>query len=94
MSKLAVLDSCSMILRHSVYKRDVLCVAEETIKFEKITAESLRQEKGFAKATKKQQKELETMKQRQTKERIGMQKSQCVAIEKLCKDKRFVIRML
>ncbi|XP_037072039.1 1-phosphatidylinositol 4,5-bisphosphate phosphodiesterase-like [Pollicipes pollicipes] len=61
---------------------------DEPIKFEKITAESLRQEKGFAKATKKQQKELETLKKRQSKERMGMQKAQCVAIEKLCKDKR------
>ncbi|CAL8111229.1 unnamed protein product [Orchesella dallaii] len=61
---------------------------KEDLKFEPITAESLRAEKGFGKATKKQQKELEAMRKRHHKERILIQKQQCVAIEKLVKGKQ------
>ncbi|CAG7816280.1 unnamed protein product, partial [Allacma fusca] len=57
------------------------------LKFEPITAESLRTEKGFAKATKKQQKELEALRKRHLKERLLIQKNQCTAIEKCVKGK-------
>ena len=60
----------------------------EDLKFEPITADSLRLEKGFAKATKKQQKELEALRKRQLKERLTVQKNQCNAIEKFVKGKQ------
>jgi phosphatidylinositol phospholipase C beta len=63
-------------------------VPTEDLKFEPITAESLRGEKGYSKATKKQQKEVELMRKRQLKERLLIQKNQCVAIEKLIKGKQ------
>lgn len=60
----------------------------EDIKFEALTAESLRAEKGYSKATKKQQKELEAMRKRHAKEKLLIQKNQCVSIEKLVKGKQ------
>jgi len=60
----------------------------EDAKFEAITAESLRNEKGYGKATKKQQKEVEAMRKRHAKERLLVQKAQCVAVEKLVKGKQ------
>jgi phosphatidylinositol phospholipase C beta len=62
----------------------------EVLKFESITAESLRAEKGFQKTARKQQKELDAMKKRQLKEQLTMQKQQCTAIEKLIKGKKYV----
>lgn len=59
----------------------------EDIKFDPITAESLRSEKGFQKISRKQQKELEAQRKRQLKERLAIQKQQCGAIEKLIKGK-------
>lgn len=64
------------------------CVISEDLKFESITAESLRAEKGFQKIARKQQKELDAMKKRQLKEQLTMQKQQCTAIEKLIKGKK------
>jgi phosphatidylinositol phospholipase C beta len=63
-------------------------VISEDLKFDPITAESLRAEKGFQKTARKQQKELDAMKKRQLKEQLAMQKQQCTAIEKLIKGKK------
>lgn len=49
--------------------------------------ESLRQEKGFQKTAKKQQKELDAVKKKHAKERAGVQKTQNAAIERLIKGK-------
>jgi phosphatidylinositol phospholipase C beta len=64
------------------------CLISEDLKFDSITAESLRAEKGFQKTARKQQKELDAMKKRQLKEQLTMQKQQCTAIEKLIKAKK------
>lgn len=61
---------------------------EPPLVFDPVTVESLRQEKGFQKTFKKQQKELESVKKRHAKERMGVQKQQNSAIEKLIKGKR------
>ncbi|XP_065332409.1 1-phosphatidylinositol 4,5-bisphosphate phosphodiesterase-like [Cloeon dipterum] len=58
------------------------------IKFEEITVESLRNEKGFAKVGKKQQKELETMRKKHLKERQTFQKNHTAAAEKLGKGRK------
>ncbi|XP_054260942.1 1-phosphatidylinositol 4,5-bisphosphate phosphodiesterase isoform X2 [Macrosteles quadrilineatus] len=60
---------------------------EEDIKFEDINLESLKNEKAFQKIGRKQQKELDSMRKRQTKEKMGIQKQQCAAIEKAVKGK-------
>ncbi|GBP10744.1 1-phosphatidylinositol 4,5-bisphosphate phosphodiesterase [Eumeta japonica] len=60
---------------------------EPPLVFDPITVESLRQEKGFVKTGRKQQKELEAMRKRHTKEKLAMQKQQCSAIEKMIKGK-------
>uniref|UniRef100_Q7M457 Phosphoinositide phospholipase C n=1 Tax=Artemia sp. TaxID=6662 RepID=Q7M457_ARTSX len=57
----------------------------EEMKFDPVTLESLRNDKGLPKATKKHQKDYETMKKKQLKDKLGIQKSQVTAIEKLCK---------
>jgi phosphatidylinositol phospholipase C beta len=66
----------------------VTFIFAEDMKFEALTADSLRAEKGYNKATKKQQKELESMRKRHAKEKLVIQKQQCVAIEKLVKGKQ------
>ena len=58
------------------------------MKFDTITLESLRSQKNFIKATKKQQKELELLKKRHSKEQQSIQKQQCAIIEKAAKGKR------
>lgn len=58
------------------------------MKFEPVTLESLRSDKAFAKATKKHQKDLETMRKRQQKEKAAVQKTQVAAVEKLIKGKQ------
>jgi phosphatidylinositol phospholipase C beta len=63
-------------------------VAEEEIKFDDVTVDTLRAEKGFAKVSRKQQKEFEALRKRHQKERQGVQKQQCTAIEKLVKGKQ------
>ncbi|XP_052748817.1 1-phosphatidylinositol 4,5-bisphosphate phosphodiesterase isoform X1 [Galleria mellonella] len=60
---------------------------EPPLVFEPITVESLRQDKGFVKISRKQQKEQETMKKRQAKEKVALQKQQCTALEKIIKGK-------
>ncbi|XP_039756868.1 1-phosphatidylinositol 4,5-bisphosphate phosphodiesterase isoform X5 [Pararge aegeria] len=60
---------------------------EEPLVFEPITVESLRQEKGFLKTGKKQQKDLDVMKKRHAKEKMTLQKQQCAALEKMIKGK-------
>ncbi|XP_026498023.1 1-phosphatidylinositol 4,5-bisphosphate phosphodiesterase isoform X2 [Vanessa tameamea] len=60
---------------------------EEPLVFEPITVESLQKEKGFVKTGRKQQKDLEAMKKRHTKEKMTLQKQQCAALEKMIKGK-------
>ncbi|XP_038212511.1 1-phosphatidylinositol 4,5-bisphosphate phosphodiesterase isoform X2 [Zerene cesonia] len=60
---------------------------EEPLVFEPITVESLRQDKGFLKTGKKQQKDLEAMRKRHAKEKMLLQKQQCAALEKMIKGK-------
>ncbi|KAL0829096.1 hypothetical protein ABMA28_003951 [Loxostege sticticalis] len=60
---------------------------EPPLVFEPITVESLRQEKGFVKTGRKQQKDLEAMRKRHTKEKMTLQKQQCAALEKMIKGK-------
>ncbi|XP_025992160.1 1-phosphatidylinositol 4,5-bisphosphate phosphodiesterase isoform X1 [Solenopsis invicta] len=59
----------------------------EEMKFDPITLETLRQEKGYQKVLRKQQKELESLKKRHHKEKLAVQKQHCVAIEKIFKGK-------
>jgi phosphatidylinositol phospholipase C beta len=60
---------------------------EPPIVFEPITVDSLRQEKGFVKTAKKQQKDLDAIRKKQQKERMGIQKIQNAAIERMIKGK-------
>lgn len=60
----------------------------EDLKLEPLTVETLRNEKGFQKTARKQQKEMDTLHKKHQKERLGIQKTQCGAIEKLVKGKR------
>ncbi|XP_072764068.1 1-phosphatidylinositol 4,5-bisphosphate phosphodiesterase-like isoform X1 [Anoplolepis gracilipes] len=59
----------------------------EEMKFDPITLETLRHEKGYQKVLRKQQKELESLKKRHHKEKLTVQKQHCVAIEKIFKGK-------
>lgn len=60
----------------------------EPLVFEPITIEYIRQDKGFQKSTRKQQKEYDTLKKKQSKEKLSIQKGQCTAIDKLIKGKK------
>ncbi|XP_049875012.1 1-phosphatidylinositol 4,5-bisphosphate phosphodiesterase isoform X2 [Pectinophora gossypiella] len=60
---------------------------EEPLVFEPITVESLRQEKGFLKVTRKQQKDVDAMNKRQAKEKTTLQKQHCSSLEKIVKGK-------
>ncbi|KAI4464026.1 phosphoinositide-specific phospholipase c family protein [Holotrichia oblita] len=60
---------------------------EEPLVFEAITIELIRQDKAFQKTTKKHQKEYDTLKKKQAKEKMAMQKTQCSAIDKIIKGK-------
>lgn len=60
---------------------------EPPLVFEPITIDSLRQEKGFVKTARKQQKELDAVRKKQAKERVGIQKTQNASIERLIKGK-------
>lgn len=59
----------------------------EEFKFDQITVDVLKQEKTYAKAVKKFQKEMETLKKKQLKEKSITQKNQIIAMEKFCKSK-------
>ena len=48
-----------------------------------ITVESLKEDKGYAKAAKKYTKEHESLQKKHNKERISIASNQCKAIEKL-----------
>lgn len=61
------------------------------MKFDPLTLETLRQEKGYQKVLRKQQKELESLKKRHHKEKLTVQKQHCVAIEKIFKGKKLVV---
>lgn len=75
------------MLRYQRTVKTVRIVETEPLVFEPITVESLRQEKGFVKTGRKQQKELDAMRKRHAKEKLAMQKTQCSALEKLIKGK-------
>uniref|UniRef100_A0A336LNY5 Phosphoinositide phospholipase C n=1 Tax=Culicoides sonorensis TaxID=179676 RepID=A0A336LNY5_CULSO len=60
---------------------------EPPLVFDPITVDSLRQEKGFQKTAKKQQKELDVIRKKQAKERMSLQKLHNAAIEKCIKGK-------
>uniref|UniRef100_A0A6B2EE24 1-phosphatidylinositol 4,5-bisphosphate phosphodiesterase n=1 Tax=Phlebotomus kandelakii TaxID=1109342 RepID=A0A6B2EE24_9DIPT len=60
---------------------------EPPLVFDPINFQSVKQDKGFQKIARKQQKELEAMKKRHAKERLSTQKLHNVALEKLCKGK-------
>ena len=60
----------------------------EELKFEPLTVETLRNEKGFQKTARKQQKELDGLNKKQQKERLTVQKNQCASIDKLVKGKK------
>ncbi|XP_076763011.1 1-phosphatidylinositol 4,5-bisphosphate phosphodiesterase isoform X1 [Xylocopa sonorina] len=62
----------------------------EEMKFSPITVESLRQEKGYQKVLRKQQKELENLKKRHQKEKLTVHKQHCTAIEKIIKGNNFL----
>lgn len=62
-------------------------VVEEELKFENINLEYLRNDKGFQKARRKQEKELEALRKRQAKEKSSIQKHQCTSVEKVVKIK-------
>lgn len=66
----------------------MIFIPAEELNFEPITIEVLRHEKGYVKVTRKQQKELESLKKKHQKERFSIQKQQCGAIEKLIKGKK------
>ncbi|XP_076353966.1 1-phosphatidylinositol 4,5-bisphosphate phosphodiesterase-like [Tachypleus tridentatus] len=61
---------------------------KDDIEMEPITSENLKAEKSFLKLTRKQQKELEAMKKRHHKEKCGIQKQQCAAIDRIIKGKK------
>jgi phosphatidylinositol phospholipase C, beta len=60
---------------------------EPPLVFDPITVDSLRQEKGFQKTAKKNQKELDTIKKKHVKERAGVQKTHNAIIDRLVKGK-------
>lgn len=66
---------------------------EPPLVFDPITVDSLRQEKGFQKTAKKQQKELDVIRKKQSKERMTLQKSHNAAIEKCIKGKRLNLHL-
>ncbi|KAJ6636088.1 1-phosphatidylinositol 4,5-bisphosphate phosphodiesterase [Pseudolycoriella hygida] len=68
-------------------KKEDKAVEEPPLVFDQITLDYLRQEKGFQKTAKKQQKEMDAMKKKHVKERAAMQKVQNAAVEKLIKGK-------
>lgn len=74
-----------------VNKESTYFTSTEEMKFDPITLETLRQEKGYQKVLRKQQKELESLKKRHHKEKVSVQKQHCVAIEKIFKGKKLVI---
>ncbi|CAH0387583.1 unnamed protein product [Bemisia tabaci] len=61
---------------------------EEELKFEPITLEYLRNDKGFKKTGQKQQKDLDALRKRHMKEKVTMQKNQIAAVEKITKMKK------
>ncbi|KAI5699465.1 hypothetical protein M8J75_003445 [Diaphorina citri] len=61
--------------------------AVEDLKFESITLESLRNEKGFQKFHRKQQKDLDTLQKKHLKEKAAVQKTQTATIDKIIKGK-------
>lgn len=61
---------------------------KDDYKMDPITSEMLKAEKPFIKLTKKQLKELESVRKRQHKERSVIQKQQCQAIDKIVKSNK------
>lgn len=73
-------------MRYICYRFDF----SEEITFEPITLETLRNEKGFQKTSRKQQKELDALRKKHLKEKLLIQKQQCTTIEKAIKGKRWI----
>jgi phosphatidylinositol phospholipase C, beta len=67
---------------------EFVAVEEAELKFDDVTVDSLKAEKGFSKVGRKQQKDLEALKKRHHKEMAAVQKQQVAAIEKLVKGKK------
>ncbi|PRD31277.1 UNVERIFIED_CONTAM: norpA [Trichonephila clavipes] len=59
---------------------------KDDFKIEPITSESLKSEKAFLKLIRKQQKELDSQRRKQHKEKTVIQKQQCSAIDKTIKN--------
>ncbi|XP_066584547.1 1-phosphatidylinositol 4,5-bisphosphate phosphodiesterase-like isoform X2 [Prorops nasuta] len=74
-------SDCAPMHQHEAVK------PREELNFDAITVETLRQEKGYQKVLRKQQKELESLKKRHQKEKLAVQKQHCAAIEKIIKGK-------
>lgn len=55
-----------------------------------VTVETLKEDKGYGKAAKKQIKEYETLQKKQAKERNTMSGNQCKAVEKLAAKKKYL----
>lgn len=68
-------------------KKEEKKIEEPPLVLEPITLDSLRQEKGFQKTAKKQQKDLDALKKKHTKERAAIQKVQNAAVDKMIKGK-------
>ncbi|KAG8201636.1 hypothetical protein JTE90_012705 [Oedothorax gibbosus] len=59
---------------------------KDDFKIEPITSETIKQEKAFQKLMRKQQKELDSQRRKQHKEKTVIQKQQCSAIDKTIKN--------
>ncbi|GFS91520.1 1-phosphatidylinositol 4,5-bisphosphate phosphodiesterase [Trichonephila clavipes] len=69
---------------NSITKKDE--EKKDDFKIEPITSESLKSEKAFLKLIRKQQKELDSQRRKQHKEKTVIQKQQCSAIDKTIKN--------
>ena len=66
------------------------CLYVEDLALPPVTVDSLKEDKGFGKLSKKYTKEYEALQKKQTKERNTLATNQCKAIEKLSKSKKSV----
>lgn len=62
-------------------------VKKEENKLEYITVEMLKNDKFYLRNLRKHQKELESLKKKHSKEKLSVQKAQCLSIDKVTKDK-------
>lgn len=71
----------------TIMKKKLGEAEKDEVKFEPITADTLKHEKAYVKVMKKHEKELDALKKKQQKDRSVMQKNQCLAFDKLVKGK-------